>query len=491
MRTMSRTWRGKRLNDKRRGAPLSLLFGMVATVLSWSAEPANQQNGRGPSATGADRSLSVPPARTALRYDADYPDIGYAGTPVNNSVARLQTRLDRGEVTLKFDPTRGYLDSLLQALGIDSSSQTLVYSKTSLQIDAINAATPRAIYFNDDTYVAWVQGTHLLELVAMDSALGPVFYTLPNQEGAATQLQREMSRCLSCHDTYSMMGGGVPRFLFMSTLVGLNGEVLTSQPGSETTDETPLRDRWGGWYVTGQQGDLDHLGNILVRSAADLRNMERVRRGNLDTLDELFDTRPYLTDKSDIVALLVFEHQAYVHNLITRANFKSRTVLAREGNGSSVATRTWKDLSPQTQVALKAMLEPLVNAMLFVDAAGITSRITSGSRFDVWFQAQGPRDRQGRSLRDLDLSTRLFKYPMSYLVYSQAFAGLPDCAKSYVYSRFVDILSGRDASPLYSQLSASDRQTLMGILAETKPEFRRVAADGRLAASSSGTHSSY
>lgn len=453
--------------SKQRATSVALLLCSLAAALSWAAQPLSGTSTSPPSIAAVDGSPpELPPPRTALRYDTDYPDIGYAERPVNNAIARLQARLDRGEVKLAFHPTRGYLDSLLNALGVDPSSQTLVYSKTSLQVDAISAATPRAIYFNDDTYVAWVQGMRMLELATMDSDLGQVFYTLPNRESAAVHLQREVLRCLNCHDTYSLSGGGVPRFSFMSSLVGTNGEPLKGEVPSETIDRTPIRDRWGGWYVTGRHGDQAHLGNILVDRAAAPVDLDSLRRGNLDTLDELFDTRPYLTDKSDIVALLVFEHQAYIQNLITRVNFKARTVMARQAGGA---------LSPQVQAALKALMEPLVQAMLFVDAAAITGKITSGSGFDTWFQAQGPRDPLGRSLRELDLTTRLFKYPLSYLVYSDGFDGLPDYAKSYIYGRFAEILSGRDQSKAYSHLSVSDRKAMMEILTATKPAFARAA----------------
>jgi hypothetical protein len=496
---MSKTSSGESLIAKRRDVPLINLSGAVASALaitlSWCASAAewpadttapaaantvqstSAQAGRDQSADSADRSVAVSFGHTALRYDTDYPELDYAGAASNNPVARLQSSLDRGEVKLKFNARRGYLDSVLQALKVDPSSQTLVYSKTSLQIDAIRAATPRAIYFNDDTYVAWVQGADRpIEIVAMDRALGPVFYTLPNHDGAPMQLQRETSRCLTCHDSFSMMGGGVPRFLFMSTVVSVNGESLTDHPGIDTTDQTPLSERWGGWFVTGRQGELEHLGNILAKSPAEISNLASVQRGNLDTLDSLLDTRPYITDKSDIVALLVFEHQAYIHNLITRANFKSRTVLSKEGSDVPVGTRDWNDLLPKTQVALRRMLEPLVRAMLFADAAGMNGGIKSGSGFDKWFQAQGPRDRHGRSLRQLDLNTRLFRYPMSFLVYSQGFDGLPDSAKGYIYSRFREVLSGQDASAAYSNLSASDRTALLQILSETKPEFAKAPA---------------
>ena len=420
--------------------------------------------------------VATAPAGSALRYDAEYPVIAYADKPSHNAIARLQARLERGELRLKFQPPRGYLDSVLSALGIDPSSQTLVYSKTSLQLDLIRAATPRAIYFDDNTYVAWIPGTAFLEIATMDSAMGPVFYTLSNQSPSEVRIDRQTSRCLTCHDTWGMAGGGVPRFLFLSTLVDTNGEALNGKPGDETTDQTPIRDRWAGWYVTGRNGNQGHLGNILAEPGEDISLLDSLRRVNIDTLEGLFDSRPYLTDKSDIVALLIFEHQTYIEGFITRANFKSRMVLARNGEDASGAS-AWVSLPPNVQKPLKAMLEPLVRAMLFVDAATVTSRISSSSGYDTWFQSQGPRDPKGRSLRELDLRTRIFKRPLSYLVYSESFDGLPPCAKEYVYTRLADILSGRDQSPTFSHLSTDERRDLLEILTATKPPFASVARE--------------
>jgi len=279
----------------------------------------------------------VPPA-SALRYDQEYPLIPYGEKPTHNAIARLQDRMERGEVKLEFTPGRGYLDSLLKALGIDPSSQTLVYSKTSLQIDLIKAATPRAIYFDDTTYIAWIPDTHIIEMTTMDSAVGPVFYTLPNSDPTPAHLDRETSRCLTCHDTFSMMGGGVPRFLFMSSPVTVAGEPLTEEISKDTTDATPLRERWGGWYVTGVPNNLPHFGNLQVKGATqpvqDLASL-KLAGHTLDKLDGMFDTKPYLTDHSDVVALLVFEHQVYIENLITRASYKGRTMVARANDGQS------------------------------------------------------------------------------------------------------------------------------------------------------------
>lgn len=421
---------------------------------------------------------SEPPRLSALRYDFEYPVIGYSGKAVNNRVARLQAALESRAVHLEFKAPRGYLDSLLRLLAIDPSSQTLVYSKSSLQIAWIKASTPRAIYCNDDTYVAWVQGSGLLELVTMDSALGPVFYTLSNRNESVAGFDREVLRCLACHDKFSLGGGGVPLFLVMSSSADINGLLLGSNASSPVSDDTPIAARWGGWYVTGRHDNQVHLGNILVHSEQELAHLDRVRRGNLDTLDGLLDTRPYLTNTSDIVALLVLEHETTVYNLITRINFKARSVVARE----LPAQGAWADVSPKTRMALEKMMEPLVQAMLFVDAASISGRITGTSGFDVWFQGQGPRDGKGRSLRDLDLKTRLFKYPLSYLVYSAAFDGLPDYARDYIFRRFADILGGRDQSDALSHVSAADRAAVAEILASTKPDFARVAARASLTA---------
>jgi hypothetical protein len=409
---------------------------------------------------------------TTLPYDREYPAIHYERTPRDNAIARLQARLDRGEVQLDFRPPRGHLDALLAALSIDRSSQTLVYSKTSLQMGRIAAATPRAIYFNDDTYVAWVQGGENIELGAMDSQLGQVFYVLPNQAAGAPHLQRLTLDCLACHDTYELSGGGVPRFLLMSTYVDTQGNQLTHEGQIITSDQTELKYRWGGWYVTGQSGNQVHLGNILVHNVEELVHLDQVRRGNLDALDALFDTRPYLTDKSDIVALLVLQHQVDVQNILTRVNFEVRSALAKDHEGTRHSTQP----SAKTSGELKPFLDELVDTMLFVEAAHFTSKITGNSGFDRGFQARGPRDRLGRSLRELDLTTRLFKYPLSFLVYSAAFDALPDYAKQYVYGRFIAILSGRDTSAAYSELTPDDRKAILEILTATKPDFARVVA---------------
>jgi hypothetical protein len=414
---------------------------------------------------------------SVLRYDTEYPQIGYSDKPTHNAFARLQERLDKGEVKLEWKAPRGYLDSLLKALNIDPSSQSLVFSKTSLQINFISEKTPRAVYFNDEDYVAWVEGAPMLEMVGVDSEKGPVFYTLDNRNPLAkVNLERETLRCLNCHDSFSLSGGGVPHFLMVSTNAGVEGDAAQRGASIDTSDSTPMKDRWGGWYVTGHDGNQPHLGNIIIRSPKDLERIDQLRKPDIDTLKGLFDTGPYLTDKSDVVALVVLAHQVTMHNLITRANYKTRRFVAHEIDPATNPNPTWADFSPKMQKVMKTILEPLVRGMLHADAAPFTGPMVGNSGYDAWFQKQGPKDPKGRSLRDLDLKTRMFKYPLSYLIYSDGFKGLPDYAQQYVFRRLNEILQGQDQSPAFAKLSATDRRNILEILTSTDPAFAKVAA---------------
>jgi hypothetical protein len=396
-----------------------------------------------------------------FRYDIEYPAIRYLAAEPSARAAKLAARLTTGQATLSFREDRGYLEDLLAALDIDPSSQTLVFSKTSLQSDYITPEAPRAIYFNEDTYIAYEQGSPLIEIESIDPDLGVVFYTLRQSPVVNVRFVRQAETCLRCHDTYELTGGGVPRLLLGSGYIGTHGELVSHEGWILTTDRTPLESRWGGWYVSGHHGDQVHLGNIVVKDPADLQHLETLRIGNLDDLDSLIDTKPYLTNKSDIVALLVLQHQATIQNLLVRASFDTRQALA---SGTS------------TPSGVDEVVEPLVRGMLFVDAAKLTAPIEGTAQFRTQFEQRGPHDKQGRSLRELDLKTRLFRYPLSFLIYSDAFDALPAPAKARVYERLAEILSGADHSADFASLSADDRRAILEILNETKPDFAAAYA---------------
>lgn len=418
----------------------------------------------------------------AMRYDQEYPVIQYSGPARDNRIWRLQQQLNSGKIKLQWEPRWGYLRSLLKALEIDISSQTLVFSKTSLQTTAIAEKTPRAIYFNDDTYVGFVQHSDLLEFAAIDAKVGVVFFGMINRQDTPPTLEREGGRCLTCHDTYSMMGGGVPRVMVMSAPVDDPTDARTYSSASEVDDRTPIAERWGGWYLSGWYmneqgvGTAQHFGNLPLRSESSVRDSDQLKaltrtRDNRANLAGYFDTAAYLNDKSDVVALLVLEHQTFVQNLITRANFKMRTVMSREGSGAAVEPRTWSDVDSRNQAVLKAMMEPLVRALFFWDAAPLTGQVITSSGFTERFAQRGPRDREGRSLRDLQLNKQLFRYPLSYMIYTESFNALPAYAREYVDSRIVEVLQGRDKTGLSARIGAEDRVMVGRILAETLPRF--------------------
>jgi hypothetical protein len=400
-----------------------------------------------------------------LRYAREYPVVRYATRSPTDRVAELRRMIAEGRAELSFEPGGGYLASLLALLDVPASSQMLVFSGTSLQTRLISAATPRAIYFGDDVYVAWLRGSDLLEIAALDANLGPVFYTLGQEESDTPNLQRETGLCLECHDTYGLTGGGVPRFLIGSGPTDAMGRMASHEGWTLTTDQTPLSRRWGGWYVTGTHGDQRHAGNIVVGASAEPAPSREASNGNRTDLSGLLDTDPYLTGHSDIVALMVLEHQIHVQNLLTRVNWEVRTLLGTPDSSASV------ELDLEAEIAV--ITEPLVRAMLFVNEATLSGTISGTSGFRSDFESRGPVDGEGRSLRHLDLTRRLFKYPVSFLVYSEAFGRLPTEAKAQWFGRVWQVLSGLDRSREFDHLAEVDRGMILEILRDTQADFAR------------------
>jgi hypothetical protein len=352
---------------------------------------------------------------------------------------------------------------------IPESSQTLVFSKTSFQIDHISVRAPRALYFNDDVYVGWVQGGPVLELASVDPTLGTIFYALPQKAGDKPQFERLNEGCLVCHDSSST--GGVPGLLMRSLLVDVSGNPILSAGSTVMTDRSPLNERFGGWYVTGTSGSQVHRGNSYYPDVAEalgtpktyVSRMNLAATSNRMSLPETVDSTRYMTKHSDIAALMVMTHQTQIHNLIARVSYEVRSAIEDEGVNPPV--------SEITQTRIRNVTEPLVIAMLFGWTPELTSPIAGSSGFASEFAKQGPFDRKGRTLRELDLNTRLFRYPLSYVVYTESFKAIPAPAKEYVYKRFREILTGDDKSMAYAHLSASDRKAMLEILEDTKPDF--------------------
>jgi len=394
----------------------------------------------------------------------NHPAIGYASQPVDNAITQLQDKLRRGEVTLESSGgPSGYLESVLQALNVPVESQVLVFSKTSFQASRINPTNPRAIYFNDDVSVGWVRTGPVLEFVAHDPRQGAIFYTLDQHPDGIPTFERN-DTCVMCHASDATHN--VPGMFVGSVFPGVDGTTMYG-PAYTTDHRSPFDLRWGGWFVTGTHRATRHMGNAVATDPGDLAAMITPQTVHVTSLDGRFEPTGYLSPYSDITALLVLEHEAQMLNLITRVGWEARVGAEEAGRPLSVA------------------VAELVDYLLFVDEAPLPGPITGPAGFASVFGAAGPRDSQGRSLRDLDLDVRLLEYPCSFLIYSAPFDALPGSAKTAIYERMWEVLSGQATDKRYAALGAADRTAIVEILRETKADLpaswtgRALTADRR------------
>ncbi|TWU02555.1 hypothetical protein [Stieleria varia] len=410
----------------------------------------------------------------AQQADFERPPIDYLNAKVNDPVARLAEKIAAGSVTLEYDEGFGFLKSVLEHLDVPLSSQTLVFSKTSLQLSRISPTRPRALYFNDDVYVGFCQRGDVLEFAATDAKQGATFYTLKQDRDAVPTFVRDKGGCLSCHA--SSRTQNVPGYLVRSVFPDRSGRPLLGN-GTFTTDHTSdFRDRWGGWYVTGRHGSMRHMGNTLC--GEDDTDFDRESGANRTDLNDKFSVDAYLTPHSDIVALMVLEHQTQMHNAMAAANYETRQALHQSYQMNELLDRPADHISESAQRRIASSSERVLKHLLMCDEFQLTDSVSGTSGFATDFAERGKKDSRGRSLRDLDLKTRVFQYPCSYLIYSPAFAGLPDEVRLKVLGRLHEILRGDDDSPEYSHLSPTMRRAILEILVDTLPEFDSLHPSG-------------
>jgi hypothetical protein len=356
----------------------------------------------------------------------DHPAIKYGYGPVHDPVALVDLK------QLKFEGPSGYLRSVLDALHVPVESQIAVFSKTSLQAPLIEPHNPRTIFFNDSVAVGWMKGG-FIEIAALDPRQGVQFYKLEQHPTSSPRFVRGSAlECLRCHVGESTLG--VAGMVVRSTYTAADGSPMLIYGGSMVDHRTPIEDRWGGWFVTGSLGTVHHLGNAVIGPQGDPKAME--------PLHDKFD--------SDVAALLIFDHQMHMANLITRIGWDSR---ASVGNLDDEARE-------------------FVDYLLFVDEAPLRGKLQG--KFSETFAKNAVRDSKGRSLRDLDLQKRLLRYPCSYMIYSEAFDALPAEVKDAIYKRMLRVLSGSEKDKKYARLSPADRRAILEILRETKKDFPAV-----------------
>jgi hypothetical protein len=333
--------------------------------------------------------LSSRSAWAQFGMEVDAPPIRYRTAPLNDPISRLQQRIDQHQVQLEYDHKLGYLPSVLRELQVPVSSQLLVFSKTSFQREQISPRTPRAIYFNDEAYVGWVQRGEVVEISNVDPELGAVFYTLKQQPTEKPTFTRQTDSCLLCHD--SAMTHGVPGHLVRSVFSDSAGLPILSAGTHLTTDQSPLRERWGGWYVTGTHGRQRHMGNSVVKKTIRPEEFDFEAGANVTDLSSRCDTQAYCAPDSDLVALMVLEHQTPTHNLMTLANYEGRIAMRDEAVLHSLDKQPSTERSPSIQRRFEHAAERLLKHLLFVDEAKLDEPLQGTSAFAREFAARAAR----------------------------------------------------------------------------------------------------
>jgi hypothetical protein len=382
------------------------------------------------------------------------PAIQYAIRPTTDRVATLSRTLAQGGRGIPRDPRSGYLLGVLDALGVPKASQLLVFSKTGVQRAFTSPRHPRAIYFDQSVAVGYVPGAPLLEIAAHDPQQGVVFYTL-DQSAAAPVLTRRTS-CLTCHVSATTLE--VPGMIARSNTIDEDGNIVPQTGSQNVNHQTPHPDRWGGWFVTSEDAappyaQMAHRGNITFSGRGDTSNQIFV-----DWLNSSPDTLGYASSSSDIVGLLLFDHQMHAINLLTRLNWESRVAAAGSDSGALNST-------------VRRLARELADYLLFADEAPPLAPLTPPKALAASLEARTPSDRLGRSFGQLDMVNRTLRYPCSYMVYSDAFDGLPAAVRDAVYRRMLDVLSGSERLSSRMHLSAADRHAILEILRDTKVDF--------------------
>lgn len=410
-------------------------------------------------------------ARAQNLPDYEQPPVAYSKTPPQDSVTRLLARIAAKEIALS-GSDQEIVRAVLRELKVPEESQVVVYSRTSLQSGLIRPNRPRAIYFSDSTYVGWVPGG-LVEIAAIDPELGPVFYSLDPQDAreARRTFVRETS-CLRCHGGTFVRD--IPGVFARSLFTGAGGEPLLRHGSEIVDDTTPFDRRWGGWYVTGYFGAAPHRGNAFGAEHNDQLVFAPNEKRPTE-LAEFFDTSRYLAPTSDVVALLVLEHQMAMQNSLTRAAHRSRRMLAYQRSLQKAAHEPETDEPTYDSVksVFASATEDVLDHLLFRSAAPVPEGAKGDAAFRAAFASDARRSRSGDALKDLSLQTRLFANRCSFLIYSVSFAALPAPLKERILDRLGAVLRGDDPKGRYAYLENDEKRRILEILTATHPEARR------------------
>ena len=296
-----------------------------------------------------------------------------------------------------------------------------------------------------------------MEVSSVDPKLGGTFYFIEQDKVRRPKFVRS-NDCLSCHGGQRTLG--VPGHFVRSVPTDASGEMLALEEVRDITHCTPLNNRWGGFYVTGKHGAQPHRGNLIGEKDLARFKTEPLFKGNITDLSAFFDTSKYYGAGSDIVALMVLEHQVHMHDYVARLNIEAQQMLAAYGHVRYI----------------RSQVDAFLRYLLFTEEFPLTEKIEGNPEFVRDFTARAIRDSKGRSFRDFDLKTRMFKYPCSFLIYSPSFDAISAPIKEVILRKLHDILTGKNDEAQFARLTPEDRKAMLEILLETKktlPDYWR------------------
>lgn len=382
------------------------------------------------------------------------PPHNYADAKPNDRFAQLLARIEKGEVTIDTSSDHAMLRSLLTALKIPVSSQILVFSASSLQSEIINPRNPRALYFNEDSYVGYVPGG-VLEVAAADPEIGPVFYVFNRmQPGGAFPRVERGTKCFNCHGGTATKR--LPGLIAESLLVSQAGSSLETYRRDEQGHQIPLENRFGGWHLTGKHHISGHKANVFGLLTGGRTQKTEVIPGETWSLDK------HLLPTSDILPHLVHEHQIGFENRLVRGIYLVRQ-LKHDRKGM---------LGSAEQAEIDAWAQEFARYVLFADEAKFPREgIEGDAQYARDFLEDRRPSRRGLALKDLDLKTRLFKHRCSFMLYTETWKHAPKELKERVYFRMAEGLRDAQPNPALAHLPVEERRAIREILKETMTDL--------------------
>jgi len=412
--------------------------------------------------------LTVPAVRAQQAEPFEEEPIRYSATPADDRATALNAAHQARANAIRSLPAKKRLQWLLDEFKVPAESQLFVFSKTSLPRALITPETPRVLYFSDEAYVGWAPAG-AFEVTVFDPRLGATFYVFDAHETGAAPLLLRDSDCLLCHARHEH----TPSLRTRTVFPDARGEPLAGSGSANIAPSTPLEERWGGWYVTGGGPGLRHRGNLTGRKAEDFEGPSAQPTRNLASLEGVVDTRRYLLKTSDVVPMLLHDHQVHVHNVISTALQDARIALHRWPAMRKILGLP-DDAPPQGScvVVFESQAEKLIDALLCRDEAPWPADpLRSDGVFAAAYAKTRKPDPQGRSLRDLDLRTRLFRYRCSPLIYSESFTHLPRPLRETTLLRLSAGLRAFPPSPAFGHLDEAERVAIHEILTATLPDL--------------------